>query len=242
MIRFLFIKVTMASTRRMDWWEMKAESGKPMRKQSQTSRGDMVMAWSRVVPLEVEKGWGMNIIIRQKKEDLVMDWLVEGIIIMVEIQDNTQVFVLSYYWCVVEPLSALTFSYWCSFLLKIHSFELLLSQDLSHCFYSSSCLLSVKRKKINIFSPERIVPLANVIEKWSSFFGYQPHMTSLSHMQCWLLEWFRTSSSYSDLIWMHCLLIISDTTYYPEFKTPSVPFQLMWRWVCALEWPSTARI
>lgn len=44
---------------------------------------------------------------RQNKEDLVMDWLVEEIIIMVGIRDNTKVFVLSYYWCVVEPLSTL---------------------------------------------------------------------------------------------------------------------------------------
>lgn len=56
MIRFLLIKVTMTSTRRMDYWEMKAELGKPMRKQSRKSRGYMVMAWSRVVPVEVEKG------------------------------------------------------------------------------------------------------------------------------------------------------------------------------------------
>lgn len=44
MIRFLFIKATMDSTRRLGWREMLVELGKPEREQLQKSRGDMVMA------------------------------------------------------------------------------------------------------------------------------------------------------------------------------------------------------
>lgn len=62
-------------------------------------------------------------------------------------------------------------------------------------------------------------------------FGSQRHTAGLSGMQYGILEWFNICSSHSALIWMHCLLIVSGTTYYPESKTPA-PFQLMWPWVC----------
>ena len=93
------------------------------------------------------------------------------------IQDNLQVSVLSQKRYMVESISGLISSYWPCFILKFWS---LLSQDLSHCSSSPSCLLSVQRLKRSS-SPEQLVPFANLTEKWSSSLLPGPYDSPLSY-------------------------------------------------------------